>query len=108
MSASGTKPLGGGLFGKESALTMEVYLNLTPLMDVMSNILFFLLASFGASALAVLSTTVPVQSTEDSSIASEEDKVTVTVVASVKSLSCNHKGVNPKAQLTPPPLVITW
>ena len=50
MSHNKKHGLGGGLFGKESTASYEVYLNLTPLMDVMSNILFFLLAAFGASA----------------------------------------------------------
>jgi biopolymer transport protein ExbD len=39
-----------------------VDLNLTPLMDVMSNILFFLLASFGAAIISFLACSVPVQS----------------------------------------------
>ena len=80
MSGPQNSPL-GGLFGKDSGLVYDVYLNLTPLMDVMSNILFFLLAAFGASSLAILATTVPVQSAEETSIAAEEDKVTVTLRA---------------------------
>jgi len=68
-------------FGADSGVTYDVYLNLTPLMDVMSNILFFLLTAFGASSLAILATTVPVQSSEETSIATEEDKVTVTLRA---------------------------
>ena len=80
MASEHKGPLGGGLLGKDSAV-FEVYLNLTPLMDVMSNILFFLLAAFGASAFAFVATTVPVQSDTETSIAIEEDKVTVTVRA---------------------------
>jgi biopolymer transport protein ExbD len=81
MSGDKQGGLGPGLFGKDTGITYDVYLNLTPLMDVMSNILFFLLAAFGASSLAILATTVPVQSSEETSIAAEEDKVTVTLRA---------------------------
>ncbi|MBI5510477.1 MAG: biopolymer transporter ExbD [Deltaproteobacteria bacterium] len=81
MSAEKKSGFGGGMFGKDSGITYDVYLNLTPLMDVMSNILFFLLAAFGASSLAILATTVPVQSSEETSIAADDDKVTVTVRA---------------------------
>ena len=52
----------GSLFGKEGSPDMVVDLNLTPLMDVMSNILFFLLASFGAAIVSFLNASVPVQS----------------------------------------------
>ena len=67
----------GGLFGKESQAGMDVYLNLTSLMDVMSNILFFLLAAFGVSTIAILPTTVPVQTSDGNDIAEATDKVTV-------------------------------
>ena len=69
----------GGLFGKDSQTTYDVYLNLTPLMDVMSNILFFLLASFGASAVAVFSATVPVDASGDPNPGPPDEKVTVTM-----------------------------
>src|SRR5437870_4932510 len=49
------------LFGKESEIG-GVDLNLTPLMDVMSNILFFLLASVGASVVALLPAALPTRS----------------------------------------------
>lgn len=77
---------GSGLFGKESGLNADVYLNLTPLMDVMSNILFFLLATFGASVIAILPTTVPVRS-DDSSVDSALDRVTVTLRADAQALT---------------------
>ncbi len=80
--------LGGGLFGKESTTSYEVYLNLTPLMDVMSNILFFLLAAFGSSLIAILPTTVPIRSTE-AGPPPEEDKVTVNVRADGSGLAVN-------------------
>jgi biopolymer transport protein ExbD len=60
-----------------------VYLNLTPLMDVMSNILFFLLSSFGATALAVFSISVPVQDKAPAE-ASSSKKETIQVSIQVK------------------------
>ena len=67
----------------------EVYLNLTPLMDVMSNILFFLLASFGASAVAVYSVTVPVDASADVRPADKQpdESVTVTLRADAGGIS---------------------
>jgi biopolymer transport protein ExbD len=50
------------MFGREGSPDVVVDLNLTPLMDVMSNILFFLLASFGAAIVSFLNASVPVQS----------------------------------------------
>jgi biopolymer transport protein ExbD len=50
------------MFGSEGSADIVVDLNLTPLMDVMSNILFFLLASFGAAIVSFLNASVPVQS----------------------------------------------
>jgi biopolymer transport protein ExbD len=57
-----------------------VDLNLTPLLDVMSNILFFLLAGFGAAIVSFLAASVPVQA--DSNAEAEPprtDKVTLMV-----------------------------
>ena len=80
--------LGAGLFGKESSTSYEVYLNLTPLMDVMSNILFFLLAAFGASAVAIFSVTVPVDaSSEAAPSGPPEDRVTVTLRADAAGIT---------------------
>ncbi len=81
--------LGQGLFGKESSTSYDVYLNLTPLMDVMSNILFFLLSAFGASAVAVFSVTVPIDASAEASDsdAPPEDKVTVTLRAEKSGLT---------------------
>jgi biopolymer transport protein ExbD len=77
-SSGGHSAFGKGMFGKESQ-TYDVYLNLTPLMDVISNILFFLLAAFGTSVVAILPATIPLQSGEETSIETEADKVTVTL-----------------------------
>jgi len=54
-------------------------LNLTALMDILSNILFFLLASFGAAVISVVSASVPVASTGDSDVAKTPDEVNMTV-----------------------------
>ncbi|GEM_PF-1876694 len=67
---------GGG--GGGDADEFAVDLNLTPLMDVMSNILFFLLAGFGAAIISFLAASVPLQSESDSPPEQPKlDKVTV-------------------------------
>jgi biopolymer transport protein ExbD len=81
------------LFGKESELG-QVDLNLTPLMDVMSNILFFLLASVGASVVALLPASLPTRS--DSATAAEPpvDQVMVTLQITdraIKATAANER-----------------
>lgn len=101
MSEKRRSALGGGLFGKESAV-YDVYLNLTPLMDVMSNLLFFLLAAFGASVIAVLQTTVPVRSEDESTVDTAMDKVTVTLQVNGAGFTVGcESGTIPEEQLTP-------
>jgi biopolymer transport protein ExbD len=71
---------GGGrtnVFG-ESAVA-PVHLNLTALMDILSNLLFFLLAAFGATIVMVINGTVPVQSAEESGVADTKRAVTMNV-----------------------------
>jgi biopolymer transport protein ExbD len=99
MSAPGKSGFGSGLFGKESG-TYEVYLNLTPLMDVMSNILFFLLAAFGTSIVAILPATIPVASNEESSVEKDENKVTVNLRADASgfTVTCESQTIT-RAQL---------
>lgn len=100
MSEKRKSALGGGLFGKESAV-YDVYLNLTPLMDVMSNLLFFLLAAFGASVIAVLQTTVPVRSEDETTVDTAMDKVTVTLQVNRAGFTVNcESGTIPEEQLT--------
>lgn len=68
----------GASSGGSDVDEFAVDLNLTPLMDVMSNILFFLLAGFGAAILSFLAASVPVQSDSDAAPdAPRTDKVTV-------------------------------
>ena len=80
---------GGGDSGEEAvgprtnvfgeAPVALVQLNLTALMDILSNLLFFLLAAFGATIVMVINGTVPVQSAEDSDVADMKRAVTVNV-----------------------------
>ena len=65
------------VFGESE--TPQVDLNLTALMDILSNLLFFLLASFGATIVMSINGTVPVQSAERSDVADAKDQVTVNV-----------------------------
>jgi biopolymer transport protein ExbD len=59
-----------------------VQLNLTALMDILSNLLFFLLAAFGATIVMVINGTVPVQSSDESGVADTKRAVTVNVAVS--------------------------
>lgn len=54
-------------------------LNLTALMDILSNLLFFLLAAFGATIVMVINANVPVQSADESSVADNKRAVTLNV-----------------------------
>ncbi|HJL40840.1 MAG TPA: biopolymer transporter ExbD [Myxococcales bacterium LLY-WYZ-16_1] len=54
--------------------------DLTALMDILSNIIFFLMASFGAAVVAVVPASVPtISEGGENDTAREEDKVTVTM-----------------------------
>jgi biopolymer transport protein ExbD len=57
----------------------SVHLNLTALMDILSNLLFFLLASFGAAVIMGITAAVPVQSAEKSDVADKAQQVTVAI-----------------------------
>lgn len=77
----GAVPIFGGsqpLFGAESEIS-QVDLNLTPLMDVMSNILFFLLASVGASIVALLPASLPTRSDDAAGAEPPVNQVMMTV-----------------------------
>jgi biopolymer transport protein ExbD len=65
------------VFGE--APVASVQLNLTALMDILSNLLFFLLAAFGATIVMVINGTVPVQSADESGVADTKRAVTVNV-----------------------------
>ncbi|MGF1511603.1 MAG: biopolymer transporter ExbD [Myxococcota bacterium] len=54
--------------------------DLTALMDILSNIIFFLMASFGAAVVAIVPASVPtISESGENDTATEEDKVTVTI-----------------------------
>jgi hypothetical protein len=68
---------GTNVFGEEAA--PPIALNLTALMDILSNLLFFLLACFGTTIVMGINATVPVQSTDQSSVADTRQTVTAAV-----------------------------
>lgn len=65
------------VFGE--APVAPVQLNLTALMDILSNLLFFLLAAFGATIVMVINGTMPVQSSDESGVADTKRAVTMNV-----------------------------
>ena|SRR5688572_4728559 len=65
---------GGGGQGDASGV------DLTALMDILSNIIFFLMASFGAAVVAIVPASVPtISEGGDNDVAAETDKVTLTM-----------------------------
>jgi biopolymer transport protein ExbD len=68
------------VFGE--APVSPVQLNLTALMDILSNLLFFLLAAFGATIVMVINGTVPVQSGDESGVADSKRAVTLNLAVS--------------------------
>ena len=59
--------------------------DLTALLDILSNIIFFLMASFGAAVVAVVPAAVPtVSDAGDNDTDTDPDKVTVTMTLSAK------------------------
>ena len=71
---------GTNVFGEEAPAS--VTLNLTALMDILSNLLFFLLAAFGTTIVMGINATVPVQSPDKSSVADTRQTVTAGVALS--------------------------
>jgi biopolymer transport protein ExbD len=69
-----------------------VQLNLTALMDILSNLLFFLLAAFGATIVMVINGTVPVQSADESGVADTKRIVTVNVAVKKEGFSVSALG----------------
>src|SRR5271170_6566463 len=67
---------GSNVFGEEAHAPVQ--LNLTALMDILSNLLFFLLACFGTTIVMGINATVPVQS-DKSSVADTRQTVTAGV-----------------------------
>ncbi len=81
MDAGGVEEDSGGsgsnVFGE--APVPPISLNLTALMDILSNLLFFLLAAFGATVVMAINASVPVQSADKSDVASTRQTVTAMV-----------------------------
>jgi biopolymer transport protein ExbD len=69
-----------------------IQLNLTALMDILSNLLFFLLAAFGATIVMVINAAVPVQSSEDSDVADTQAAVTVNVAVTTQGYTTSLLG----------------
>jgi len=78
------------VFGE--APVAPVQLNLTALMDILSNLLFFLLAAFGATIVMVINGTVPVQSADESSVADVKRAVTINVALKKDGFSVSALG----------------
>jgi biopolymer transport protein ExbD len=70
----------------------NVTLNLTALMDILSNLLFFLLASFGATIVMAINVNVPVQSADKSDVADTKQTVTLNVQVKKASLEIAASG----------------
>jgi biopolymer transport protein ExbD len=84
---------GGGstnVFGETPAATVQ--LNLTALMDILSNLLFFLLAAFGATIVMVINGTVPIQSAEESDVADTKRAVTINISVNKQGFSISALG----------------
>ena len=79
------------MFGSEGSGDVNVDLNLTPLMDVMSNILFFLLASFGAAILSYINVSYPVQSDgEPSPMKTDQVTVNLQITPAEFKINCSN------------------
>jgi biopolymer transport protein ExbD len=98
----------GAMFGARRSFldpdeseTEVVDLNLAPLMDVLSNVLFFLLAGFGAAIVSVLNASIPTVG-DVSAEALEKARHTVTVILRVQddgySIQGQSTGLKPKDQ----------
>jgi biopolymer transport protein ExbD len=78
------------VFGE--AVPGVVDLNLTALMDILSNLLFFLLASFGATIVMTINVSVPVQTEGKSDVAEGADAVTVNLKLTKETVEVSAAG----------------
>jgi biopolymer transport protein ExbD len=81
---------GTNVFGEPAVAPIS--LNLTALMDILSNLLFFLLAAFGATVVMAINATVPVQSADKSDVAATRQTVTALVNVSDAALDVTITG----------------
>ncbi len=74
-----------GKAGEEKAEIEDVVLNLTPMIDVLTTLLFFLLMSFGAIVVALINVSIPALSEgTDESEPEKDTKVTMSVLINEK------------------------
>ncbi|MCC6751583.1 MAG: biopolymer transporter ExbD [Deltaproteobacteria bacterium] len=71
----------GGLGGGHLEEERDIHINITPMIDVLISLLFFLLISFGAVIIALINATVPVQS--EGSAEPQTGKVKITMGLSI-------------------------
>ncbi len=93
--SGGAAPVDEGGGGKKNSFGEQpesVELNLTALMDILSNLLFFLLASFGATVVMGINVTVPAQSSDSSSVADTGESVTVNLKIEKDNLEITTMG----------------
>jgi biopolymer transport protein ExbD len=79
--------LGGHGVGAHGAEEDEVFLNLTPMIDILTCLLFFLLLSFGAVIIALVNASVPVISDSDTGDPNvSQDKLTMGLAITDKGM----------------------
>ena len=79
--------LGGKAFGSSQDEAEEVFLNLTPMIDILTCLLFFLLLSFGAVIIALVNASVPVISDSDTGDPNvSQDKLTMGLAITDKGM----------------------
>lgn len=81
----------GSLFSSEKTLfgdeTEDTELNMIAFLSILSNMLFFLLASFGIAIISLIAANVPTIAEADEVFTVSKDKVTATLTISRKGLS---------------------
>lgn len=78
--------LGSKGFGGTAEEEEEVFLNLTPMIDILTCLLFFLLLSFGAVIIALVNASTPVIADGDPSVTVSKFKVTMGLQISDKGM----------------------
>jgi biopolymer transport protein ExbD len=83
---------GTNVFGEPAVAPIS--LNLTALMDILSNLLFFLLAAFGATVVMAINATVPVRSSDKSDVAATRQTVTAMVTVGESGIDVTITGTD--------------
>ncbi len=76
---------GQSIFGSEEVEDTE--LNMIAFLSILSNMLFFLLASFGIAVISLIAANVPVVAESDEIFTVDKDKVTVTLSITTRGFS---------------------